>query len=273
MTIPNEINYQEALERRWRIGQIADLFGISVQTLHHYDRIGLLVPYDRDSYTGYRYYLQSQIYRLANIIYLRKQGYSLLEIKNYFLTISFDGKAANLQSQAEQLDQEIERLRCISKAIREKIRYIEGSDFKEKQHIIETKFIPERKYLEIGPEKDLYSSETFYFFPTVIVYRPDKKIFGACISDELDFSSYTSLFPDFGDLKKQLKTFPSGHAVRCFHTGPYETIGQRIVDAINYAYTNRIKIKNYSIHYNIIDQFVEGDTNKYITEVLIPIIE
>ena len=123
----HEGDYREALENRWKIGQIADLFGISTQTLHHYDRIGLLKPYERNEQTGYRHYIQSQIYRLANIIYLRKQGYSLREIKDYFANMNFSGRTAELRAQAEQLDKEVKRIQCISKAIREKIRYIELS--------------------------------------------------------------------------------------------------------------------------------------------------
>ena len=176
----HEGDYREALENRWKIGQIADLFGISTQTLHHYDRIGLLKPYERNEQTGYRHYIQSQIYRLANIIYLRKQGYSLREIKDYFANMNFSGRTAELRAQAEQLDKEVKRIQCISKAIREKIRYIELSDYQEKLSSIEISDIPRRQYLEIGPEKELYSSETFYFFPTVVFYLPGKKVFGAC---------------------------------------------------------------------------------------------
>ena len=28
----------------WTVGQVADVFGVTVRTLHHYDEIGLLVP-------------------------------------------------------------------------------------------------------------------------------------------------------------------------------------------------------------------------------------
>jgi len=28
----------------WTVGQVADLFDVTVRTLHHYDEIGLLVP-------------------------------------------------------------------------------------------------------------------------------------------------------------------------------------------------------------------------------------
>ena len=31
----------------WTVGQVADLFGVTVRTLHHYDEIGLLVPSER----------------------------------------------------------------------------------------------------------------------------------------------------------------------------------------------------------------------------------
>ena len=38
-----------------RVKEVADLVGISVRTLHHYDEIGLLTP-DETTESGYRLY-------------------------------------------------------------------------------------------------------------------------------------------------------------------------------------------------------------------------
>ena len=48
----------------WTVGQVADLFGVTVRTLHHYDEIGLLVPSER-SRAGYRLYTDGDLTRLA----------------------------------------------------------------------------------------------------------------------------------------------------------------------------------------------------------------
>lgn len=266
-----EIFFGEGLEKRWKVGQIADLFGISTQTLHHYDRIGLFSPYERDPYTGYRFYLQSQIYKLANIVYMRKQGYSLREIMNYFSTMSFSDRTAELESQAKLLDYEVGRIGCISKAIRSKIQYIENSDFEDKIDNFEIMDVEERQYIEIGPEQDLYSSEVFYFFPTVVINKPNAKIFGACILETDDLFSFTSYLSESLVLEEHLRVIPARQVLRCFYTGPYETIGNRVLEAIRYAQSRNIKVARYSVHYNIIDQFVESDPHRYVTEIQVPI--
>lgn len=38
-----------------QIKELAELTGVSVRTLHHYDKIGLLVP-QKDDWNGYRIY-------------------------------------------------------------------------------------------------------------------------------------------------------------------------------------------------------------------------
>lgn len=41
------------------IGAFSKICQVSVKTLHHYDRIGLLTPKKVDAVTGYRYYDQA----------------------------------------------------------------------------------------------------------------------------------------------------------------------------------------------------------------------
>ena len=47
----------------WTVGQVADLFGVTVRTLHHYDEIGLLTASER-SRAGYRLYTDADLVRL-----------------------------------------------------------------------------------------------------------------------------------------------------------------------------------------------------------------
>ncbi|MGO4428308.1 MerR family transcriptional regulator, partial [Streptomyces sp. MCAF7] len=43
------------MEDHWTVGRVADLAGVSVRTLHHYDEIGLVRPSSRTA-AGYRAY-------------------------------------------------------------------------------------------------------------------------------------------------------------------------------------------------------------------------
>lgn len=63
----------------YSVGQMAELTGVTVRTLHHYDRIGLLVPSLRRS-NGYRSYEEDDVERLQRILAYRELGLSLNEI-------------------------------------------------------------------------------------------------------------------------------------------------------------------------------------------------
>jgi len=63
----------------YRIQQFANLAGVTVRALHHYDRLGLLSPRNR-SEAGYRLYENEDLGRLERILVLRYLGLSLREV-------------------------------------------------------------------------------------------------------------------------------------------------------------------------------------------------
>ncbi|MCI8639947.1 MAG: MerR family transcriptional regulator [Coprococcus sp.] len=65
------------------IGEFSKICQVSVKTLHHYDRIGLLKPEKVDTYTGYRYYSQNQMDTMLLIQRLKRYGFSLEEARGF----------------------------------------------------------------------------------------------------------------------------------------------------------------------------------------------
>ncbi len=61
------------------VGQVAEQFGVTVRTLHHYDAIGLLSPSER-SPAGYRLYTDEDITRLQHVVVYRRLGFGLEQI-------------------------------------------------------------------------------------------------------------------------------------------------------------------------------------------------
>lgn len=53
-----------------RVKEVANLVGISVRTLHHYDEIGLLTP-DETTESGYRLYSNGNLETLQQILFLK----------------------------------------------------------------------------------------------------------------------------------------------------------------------------------------------------------
>lgn len=63
-----------------RIGNFARIGQVTVQTLRHYDDMGLLKPVEVDTLTGYRYYTLDQLPRLHRILALKDLGFSLEQV-------------------------------------------------------------------------------------------------------------------------------------------------------------------------------------------------
>jgi MerR family transcriptional regulator, thiopeptide resistance regulator len=63
----------------YTVGEVARLAHISVRTLHHYDRIGLLTPTGR-SPAGYRLYSEADLHRLRRVLFYRELEFGLDEI-------------------------------------------------------------------------------------------------------------------------------------------------------------------------------------------------
>lgn len=106
------------------VTEVARLSGISIRTLHHYDRIGLLRP----AFTGqnrYRYYGQEELLRLQQILLHRELGIPLVEIAAILDAPGFDRLEA-LRRQRERLNGEAERYAQLVRTIDRTIASLEG---------------------------------------------------------------------------------------------------------------------------------------------------
>ncbi|MCM3274041.1 MerR family transcriptional regulator [Paenibacillus elgii] len=72
-----------------KVKEVADLVGISVRTLHHYDAIGLLTP-DGTTEAGYRLYSDENLEMLQQILFFRELDFPLTKIKEIIHSPSFD---------------------------------------------------------------------------------------------------------------------------------------------------------------------------------------
>lgn len=98
-----------------KIKELADIAGVSVRTLHHYDKIGLLTP-DTDKVNGYRDYTDKDISRLQQILFFRQLNFKLMQIKDILDSPHYD-KTEALQLQKSILLKEQSRLKSILKLI------------------------------------------------------------------------------------------------------------------------------------------------------------
>jgi DNA-binding transcriptional MerR regulator len=108
----------------YKVGEVADLAGISVRTLHYYDEIGLLKPQIIGT-AGYRSYTDSDLEKLQQILFFKELGFSLQETGDIIANPSFDRKQA-LISQKELLFKKKKRLEKIIDSVDKTIQSLEG---------------------------------------------------------------------------------------------------------------------------------------------------
>jgi DNA-binding transcriptional MerR regulator len=97
--------------------EFAQLAGVTVRTLHHYDRFGLFKPSAR-SEAGYRLYTESDLERLEQVIVLKYLGLPLKKIRE-LLDQHSPRLPETLQRQRAALEQKRRRLEVAIQAVAE----------------------------------------------------------------------------------------------------------------------------------------------------------
>ena len=92
------------------IKEFSLLCRVTVKTLRHYEKMGLLLPAEVDEWTGYRYYDVRQMQTLDNIRRLKSMGFSLEEIHDLMEDGSFTPSICSLQEKIAVCQEELAQL-------------------------------------------------------------------------------------------------------------------------------------------------------------------
>lgn len=101
------------------VGRVAELVGVSVRTLHHWDAIGLVRPSGR-SWSGYRLYDADDVARIHRVLVYRELGLALARIGEILDDPAVDPRE-HLLRQRDLLDERIRRLERTARAVDEMI--------------------------------------------------------------------------------------------------------------------------------------------------------
>lgn len=97
-------------QMKLQIGEFSRLCGVTVKTLRHYEKLGLLVPEKVDRYSRYRYYSVGQMIKMNSIRQLKNLGFSLNEITNLFLNSTHYPDQAMLSVKIQDAEQQMAEL-------------------------------------------------------------------------------------------------------------------------------------------------------------------
>lgn len=114
---------------------LARLSGVSVRTLHHYDRCGLLRP-ARIGANGYRWYGEAEFLRLQQILLHRELGFSLRDIAAV-LDAADAPRIETLRRQRATVAQALERQQTLLATLDRTIAWLEGEAAMKTQELFE----------------------------------------------------------------------------------------------------------------------------------------
>lgn len=139
----------------WKVGELAGRTGLTIRTLHHYDRIGLLSPSGRTASNhgaGHRLYTAADVARLQQILSLKMLGFGLEQIREYLARDDYDPRRVvrlhleRVRGQANEWRRLAERLAALADAL-DKAEVVSADEFLatiEVMTMIEKYYTPEQ---------------------------------------------------------------------------------------------------------------------------------
>ena len=221
------------------IGDVARLFHISVSSLRHYENIGLLKPEFTDSQTGYRYYSARQFEVLNTIRYLRVLDMPLSEIADFLSGKDVGVIEEKLHRQKAQVIAKQQELRRIERKIDNRLRQLESAQ-------AEPLVFLGKVGLGISP-KHLSAGEFGQYDGLFLL-----------LDDEDNFNGDTKVIPE--------QTYA---AVR-FH-GSHAESPEQYKMIMRFIEENELEAIGFSQEITMIDCGITNDTDKFVTEIAVPV--
>lgn len=94
------------MKEHWKVGEVAELTGLTIRTLRFYDQICLFSP-SQYTESGHRLYTKADLVRLQPILSLKQMGISLEEIQLHLSNSEEHTAAEILQTQISRVKKEI----------------------------------------------------------------------------------------------------------------------------------------------------------------------
>lgn len=108
----------------YKVKELADMAGVSVRTLHHYDKIDLLKPCEVNE-SGYRFYTLESLEKLQQILFFKELDFSLQDIKEILDQPNFNKKEA-LKDHKKLLEKKLDRIQKMITTVDNTIEAMEG---------------------------------------------------------------------------------------------------------------------------------------------------
>lgn len=268
--------------RLFRIGKVADMFNVSLGTLRHYERCGLLEPEYIDPRTGYRYYGAKQFEVLNTIRYLRVLDMPLTQIAEFLHNRDVHVIEDKLVAQKALIERKQHELEMVQRKIDhrlERLRDAEQSEF----DVIRVVRQPACRIVWIrdSPKVDSYLGLE-YSIRKLEQHQKDSLVFlgkvGVGIDKEsleqggyADYGLVFLLLDDEDEYEGDTVALPETDCVRIRFRGSHGDAPDRYRELIWYTAEQGLDITGFSREIALIDEGLTSDPAQFVTEICIPV--
>ena len=266
-----------------KIGEFSKMMQVTVKTLRHYEQKGLLVPYEVDEWTGYRYYSITQMQRLNTIRGLQRQGFTLEEIKE----LLEDGAQT---PSIEQLTQKIEETeRQLQLLTERRSQLLKWMDSHKQIKTMEKFCIQSLPEIIVASHREVISGYSALGLLCVNKIGPEMQRLGCkcpppgycfTIEHNQEFCAenidieYCEQVEEMGNDSDiiQFKRLPAVEMVLCMkHVGPYERFYESFTEALAYMEEQGYRLAGHPRTCYIDGIWNQEDPEKWLSIIQIPI--
>jgi DNA-binding transcriptional MerR regulator len=270
---------------RYLIGEIAKMYGISMNTLRYYDEIGLFKSVEVDKENKYRYYKFEQFSELNTVRMLKLYGLSLKKIKALIDDKNPETLLKFLREEKVAQEKKLKALELSTRRIEEKVAELEYA--LHSQHIgrIEVREIPDRKVVIL--EKRWESHADIEMATKEIVLEAERRKLTTSTKfislkrsvDDLrrgqfDICCGVSLPLDDGEEETggYIRTVKGGtYVTACYRFSHWSDKEEYYGEILKYIVDNGYEIVGDASERPIIGPFFSNDPERFVTEIEIPV--
>ncbi|MDX8044472.1 MerR family transcriptional regulator [Gracilibacillus sp. S3-1-1] len=269
------------MNNKFSIGEMAKLHHTTVKTLRYYDQIGLLKPIEVDPKSGYRYYSTEQFEHLHTIHYLKELGFSLKEIKEHLENRNIDAFLTLIEKQKEWTEKKIDELQKLRRRFQHRINDITSARQVDQLGVVSIKKLHERKIVRlketIRTERELELS--LRHLENQAGLKSAIFIGGVGLTVSKDnimaqqFHEYNSIFilVEEGTNSSVTTLLPSGQYACIYYNGNHDDSASYYQILLQYIEKHHFSIVGDAVERTIIDHYISGKREDYLTEIQIPI--
>lgn len=262
-----------------QIGEFSKICQVSVKTLHHYDKIGLLVPAEVNQATGYRYYKAEQIDTMNYVQRLKRYGFSLEEIQLLLAVSDRRELSGALRRQRDKLKRAQQEAAIILNELQTHISVFERTGdimTYQKSYTVEIKNSPT---LNILAKRAMMGVDEFGRYYGMLFERVPKEhvtptgLNGARYHDQ-EFnheSSDVEVFIEIREKDKADMVLESCECAMTLHHGGYSTLSEAYGAVVSWIIANGYEIAGAPFELYIKTQFDSLSPEDWETEVYFPV--